>query len=239
MQPRMYTYEITIKRKKSRYLKNIPYKIMCFNRCIYDLIPGATYKEGYYSIDPGHTFKVVANTKKGALVSNEIFIPYRSDDVAFEIITEHDRRQGYSLKLVQVPFERPTVIKLSSFIGIKNKGILYTDHEGVTQTIMLRELHRGWKQYMVFSNYKPKYIGNYTHKNPYEINLYTNHPITINFFDASDKDFEKWNIILEKVSASGYEILDLDGNYIEDHLKRVKEKILHTKIMDPVLELFD
>ena len=92
---------------------------------------------------------------------------------------------------------------------------------------------------MVSANYKPKYIGNYTHKSVYEINLYTNHPISINFFEASDKDFEKWNIILEKVRASGYEILDLDGNYIEEHLKRVKEKILHTRIKDPVLELFD
>jgi len=128
------------------------------------------------------------------------------------------------------------VVPLSSIIGIENKGILYADQDGITHTISLGEAYKGWKKYMVYSATTPKYMGNYSIKNPQDIFLYTDRPITIDFFHASEKDFDKWTSILEKARSLGYDIFDLDGDrYIENHLKRIKEQILLIKIIDPPL----
>ena len=88
MTPITYTYEISIKRAKSRYLKKVPYKIMCGVFMESSLYPGESYNQRYYSNYTGHIFKVIVSTKQGDIESNEIFIPFESKDVSFEIITE-------------------------------------------------------------------------------------------------------------------------------------------------------
>lgn len=229
MTPITYTYVISIKRIKSPYLKNIPYQIMCNDRFTCNLRSGETYRQGYYSDDIGHVFKVIANTEDGVLTSNEIFIPYESDNVAFEIITERDEHNRYALKIIQIPFVLPEVIPLSSLRGIDNGNIMYENPEGKIQMISLQAAYDGWKDYMVSYTTKPKYIGNHTVDNPNELCFYMNRPININFFNASDKDLEKWKEILEKARDLGYEIFDLDKDqYIEDIYKPMKEKILLT-----------
>ena len=74
---------------------------MCgvFMEC--SLYPNESYNQRYYSNYTGHIFKVVASTNQGDIESNEIFIPFQSNDVAYEIITEYNKQQGYALKLIQ------------------------------------------------------------------------------------------------------------------------------------------
>lgn len=130
MTPIIYTYKISIKRVRSHYLNNIPYQIICLGGLAGSLLPGETYEKNYYSNDDGHVFKVVANTKYGYITSNEIFIPYKSDDVAFEIITERDDNNAIVLRMVQVPLFDSEVIRFSSLVEINEKSIIYRDPEG-------------------------------------------------------------------------------------------------------------
>lgn len=115
MRPSIYEYEIIIRRVESPYLADLCYRVMCDSSEEGYLKPGERYWQRYCGDLFGHLFRVTVNTAEGEITSNEVRIPERSPDVAFEVLTEHDESTGLSLRLVPVPFVRPEGLPASPF----------------------------------------------------------------------------------------------------------------------------